>query len=56
MIFTFLAYKMVKGTVPRAGFFVVEGPNKLISTFCMCADGFQGLSKAFHYLIQLLTF
>ncbi len=26
------------------------------STFCLCADGFQGLSKAFHYTIQLLTF
>jgi hypothetical protein len=27
-----------------------------ISTFCLCADGFQCLSKAFHYPIQLLTF
>jgi hypothetical protein len=33
-----------------------EGLNILISTFCVCADGFQGLSKAFHYPIQLLTF
>jgi hypothetical protein len=24
--------------------------------FCVCGDGFQGLSKAFHYPIQLLTF
>jgi hypothetical protein len=24
-------------------------------TFCVCADGFQGLLKAFHYPIQLLT-
>ncbi len=23
--------------------------NNLISTFFVCADGFQGLSKAFHY-------
>jgi hypothetical protein len=29
-----------------------EGLNILISTFCICADGFQGLSKAFHYPIQ----
>ncbi len=28
----------------------------LIRTFCVCADGFQGLSKAFHYPTQLLTF
>jgi hypothetical protein len=27
-----------------------------ISTFCVCDDGFQGLSKAFHYPVQLLTF
>ncbi len=33
----------------------LEGLNIFISTFCVCADGFQGLSKAFHY-IQLLTF
>jgi hypothetical protein len=33
-----------------------EGLNILISTFCVCADGFQGLSKAFHYLTQILTF
>jgi hypothetical protein len=36
------------------GFF--EGPNILISTFCECADGFQGLPKAFHYPIEFLTF
>ncbi len=24
--------------------------------FCVCTDGFQGLSKAFHFPIQLLTF
>jgi hypothetical protein len=33
-----------------------EGLNISISTFCGCADGFQGLSKAFHYPLQLLTF
>ncbi len=33
-----------------------EGLNILIRTFCVYADGFQGLSKAFHYPIQLLTF
>jgi hypothetical protein len=31
-----------------------EGLNILISIFCVCADGFQGLSKAFHYPKQLL--
>jgi hypothetical protein len=29
---------------------------KGIITFYVCAGGFQGLSKGFHYLIQLLTF
>ncbi len=33
-----------------------EGLNILISTFYVCADGFQGLSNAFHYPIQLFTF
>ncbi len=28
-----------------------EGEYILISTFCVCADGFQGLSKAFHYYL-----
>jgi hypothetical protein len=35
---------------------VFEGLNNLISTFCVCADYFQGLSKASYYPIQLLTF
>jgi hypothetical protein len=26
----------------------VGGLNILISTFCECSDGFQGLAKAFH--------
>jgi hypothetical protein len=30
-----------------------EGLNILTSTFCVCADGFQDLPKAFHYTIQL---
>ncbi len=38
---------------------VFEGINILISTFCLCADGFQDLSKACHYPIfassKLLT-
>jgi hypothetical protein len=29
----------------------------LITTFCVCADGFQGLSKDFHYAsLKLLTY
>jgi hypothetical protein len=31
-----------------------EGLKILISAFCVCADGFQGLSKAFHYPIQFI--
>ncbi len=30
--------------------------NILISTVSVCNYGIQGLSKAFHYFIQLLTF
>ncbi len=45
--------QVLKGTVPRDGYFY-EGLNISISTFCVCDDGFQGLSKAFHYPIQLL--
>jgi hypothetical protein len=33
-----------------------EGLDILIRTCCVSADGFQGLSKAFQYPIQLLTF
>jgi hypothetical protein len=36
--------------------FLMEGLNIFISTFCVCADGFQGHSKAFDYPIQLLSF
>ncbi len=39
----------------RDGYFF-EDLNSLISTFCVYADGFQGLTKTFHYPIQLLTF
>ncbi len=35
---------------------VWRSKNTLISAFCVCANGFQDLSKAFHYPIQLLTF
>ncbi len=35
-----------KGTVSRDEYFF-EGLNILINTFCVCADGFQGLSMAF---------
>ncbi len=38
--------------VSRDGYFF-EGLNILISTFCVCADGFQDLSKVIHYPIQL---
>ncbi len=41
-------------TVSRDRYFLRS--KHLISTFCVCADSFQGLSKAFHYPIQLLTF
>jgi hypothetical protein len=41
--------------VSRDGYFF-ESLNILISAFCVCADGFQGLSTAFHFLIQLFTF
>jgi hypothetical protein len=33
-----------------------EGLKILISTFCVCADGCQGLSQAFHCPAQLLRF
>jgi hypothetical protein len=46
---------VLKGTVSRDGYFF-EGLNILISTFCVCAEGFQDLSNAFHYPLQLLTF
>ncbi len=45
---------VIKGTVSRNEYFF-EGLNNLISIFLVCADGFQGLSKAFHCPIQLLT-
>ncbi len=48
-------YVFLKGQCHEMYIFV-EGLNILISTFCVCADGFQGLSKALHYSIQLLTF
>jgi hypothetical protein len=44
-----------KGIASGEGYFL-EGLNILISTFCVCANVVQGLSKALHYPIQLLTF
>ncbi len=35
--------------------FLKASLNILISAFCVCADSFEGLSKAF-YLVQLSTF
>jgi hypothetical protein len=40
-----------QGQCHELGYFF-EGLSILISTFCVCVDGFQGLSKAFHYPIQ----
>jgi hypothetical protein len=48
-------FLIVKGTVSQHGDFF-EGLNILVSPFCICADSFQGLSEAFHFPIQLLTF
>jgi hypothetical protein len=44
----------VKAVVTRYIFF--EGLNILISSFCVCADGFLGLSRAFPFPIHLFTF
>jgi len=38
--------------VSRNGY-IFEGLNILMSTFCVCADGIQDISKAFHYPKQL---
>ncbi len=45
---------LFKGTVSRDRYFF-KGLNILIRTFCVCADGFQDLSIALHYPVQLLT-
>ncbi len=45
----------LKGTVSGDEYFL-ESLNILIITFCVCADGFKGLSKALHFSLQLLTF
>jgi hypothetical protein len=42
----------LKGTVLRDEYFF-ECQNILIGTFCVCAEGFQCLSKVFHYPLQL---
>jgi hypothetical protein len=41
-----LISQMLKGQFHEMDIFF-EGLNILISTSCVCADGFQGLSKAF---------
>jgi hypothetical protein len=44
----------IKGTVSRDVYcFAVL--NILNSTFCVCADGFQGLSNAFPHPMQVLS-
>jgi hypothetical protein len=43
------------GTVSRDGYFFFEGLEHFKQYFLCIADGFQELSKAFHYPIQLLT-
>ncbi len=52
--------EIFKGIVSRVTtwIFCFEGLNILVSTFCICADCFQYLSKAFHYgyPIKLPTF
>jgi hypothetical protein len=52
--FDILAYLHItlKGTVSRDGYFSEGLLNILISIFCVCAGGFQGLSKAFHYQVK----
>jgi hypothetical protein len=52
IVIVLLRAPSVKGTVSRDGYFL----KAQISTSYVCADGFQSLSKAFHYRIQLLTF
>ncbi len=53
MLVKSVVYCMIKWTVSLDGHFSDLNIN---STFCLCADGVQGLSKAFHYTIHLLTF
>ncbi len=50
-----LNHQTFKGTVSRVFFGRSECFNEN-RTFCACADGFQGLSKASHYPIQISTF
>jgi hypothetical protein len=45
----------VKGTMTWDGYFFWR-PKNYHQYFCVCADGHRGLTKAFHYPIQLLTF
>ncbi len=49
----------LKGQCREMDIFLKVGLNILCSAFCVCADGFQGLSKAFSYnffySLKLLT-
>jgi hypothetical protein len=42
-------YQKVQSTPILCWYFRLNNLNILISTFCVSADGFQGLSKAFRY-------
>jgi hypothetical protein len=46
--------ELLKGQCHEMDFF--EGLNILISAFCACTDGFQGLSKAFTTLYNYYIF
>jgi len=49
-------FSILRGQCHEMNIFL-GGLNILIITFCvLCADGFQDLSEAFHYLILLSTF
>jgi hypothetical protein len=50
------ATQQVKGTVSRDRYFFGMSQKNLISSFSVCADGFQDPSKAFLFPIQLLSF
>jgi hypothetical protein len=49
---------VIKGTVSRDGYFFLRSKrfNQYFLFFCVFADGFQGLLKAFQYPLQSLTF
>ncbi len=55
-----LSVEQLKKRTPLKGqcdeMYIFEDLNILTITFCVCADGFQDLSKAFRHLMCLLTF